>query len=105
MDPITGLTAIVGAGAVVTGMYKSIKEARAESKEQKLKTLAAEIQANADSDRRLLDLVKEGKCDGIADAKRFRKLMKEVFKRHPDQEAILGKKAEKCFEIAKRSRR
>jgi hypothetical protein len=104
MDPTAAITTTVGAANIVTDMYTKIKEARAKGREKKLKNLAEEKLAFKDSDRQILELVERGKCDGIK-AKDLKKLMKDVFRRNPEQQLILGHKVQKCYEIEKKSKR
>ena len=112
MDPISGVTAGVGAASVVTDMYAKIKKARAEGKIAKAEALMKELEAReaaikayADSDRALLRIIREGKCEGVGKKiKDFEKQMDGVFTRYPEQRAILGKKYERCLAIAKRSK-
>lgn len=102
MDPFTAITATVSAGAVVVGMYTKIKGTRQEARDKKLESLQNEIAAHAESDKALIKLIDEGKCQGLSDIKKLKKQIKQVFERHPEQVVLLGKKVEKCIEIAKK---
>ncbi|HSX13856.1 MAG TPA: hypothetical protein VLE96_05495 [Chlamydiales bacterium] len=105
MDPATGINATVGAASTITGIYETIKKTGAAVHEQKIKNLANEKILFADSDREIISSIEKGDCEGIVKAKDFKKLMKDLFRRNPEQQVKLGGKVQKCYEMAKKSRK
>ena len=108
MDPATIITAgVSGVTSLVQIIQKAkqgSKDKKVENTQKKIEARQLEIKAHEGSDRQLLKMVEEGKCEGIGDVKKFKKLMKEVFERHPEEQAVLGLKLKKCCEIAKKGK-
>ncbi len=68
--------------------------------QQQLKEMQLARQVYKKSDQNLLKKVREVQCDDVIDVEAFQKIMREVFKRYPDQDVALQRQYAQCLEKA-----